>query len=174
MAWRGNLAPYKYNLDLYNTIGSISFDHPDPSIFTVMTCGSGQEGTATLDFVVFPPRWLVQEHTFKPPYFHRNCMSEFMGNIQGTYDAKEVGFDAGCSSLHSTMTPHGPDTDTYVKASNAKDAPYKVPETNLAFMFESCYMLKTTKFAFEDVVVEKDYATCWQGLKDVHIEAGQE
>lgn len=127
MAWRGNLAPYKYNLDLYNTIGSISFDHPDPSIFTVMTCGSGQEGytlhlfsTATLDFVVFPPRWLVQEHTFKPPYFHRNCMSEFMGNIQGTYDAKEVGFDAGCSSLHSTMTPHGPDTDTYVKVKKAR------------------------------------------------------
>jgi len=89
VAWRGNYSPYKYDLDLYNTIGSISYDHPDPSIFTVLTCGSSMEGTATLDFVIFPPRWLVQEHTFKPPYYHRNCMTEFMGNIQGVYDAKE-------------------------------------------------------------------------------------
>ena len=107
VAWHGNYYPYKYNLEKFCTIGSISFDHPDPSIFTVLTCPSNEVGTAVCDFVIFPPRWLVGEHTFRPPYYHRNTMSEYMGNIYGVYDAKEKGFSPGCSSLHSCMTPHG-------------------------------------------------------------------
>lgn len=117
VAWHGNYAPYKYDLRKFNTIGSISFDHPDPSIFTVLTCQSDDPGQAVVDFVIFPPRWLVAEKTFKPPYYHRNTMSEFMGNIAGTYDAKEKGFTPGASSLHLTMSGHGPEASVFEKAS---------------------------------------------------------
>lgn len=119
MGWHGNYAPYKYDLKKYNTIGSISYDHPDPSIFTVLTAYTDDPGQALCDFVIFPPRWLVAEHTFRPPWYHRNTMSEFMGNIKGTYDAKEKGFAPGQSSLHSAMSGHGPDEEGFVKASNA-------------------------------------------------------
>lgn len=165
VGWRGNYAPYKYNLDLFNTIGSISFDHPDPCIFTVLTSRSAMEGTAALDFVIFPTRWLVAENTFKPPYYHRNCMSEYMGNICGEYDAKGASFGPGCSSLHSCMTPHGPDADSYEGYMKSEQKPYKIPESNLSFMFESGYLLKTSKYAFEDQVADKDYYKCWERLK---------
>lgn len=123
VAWHGNYTPYRYNLDDFNTMGSVSFDHPDPSIFTVLTCPSLHPGTALCDFVIFPERWMVQENTFRPPYYHRNTMSEYMGNIVGVYDAKEEGFYPGCSSLHLTMTPHGPDAEAYEKASKAELVP---------------------------------------------------
>ena len=118
VAWHGNYAPYKYDLRLFNTVGSISYDHPDPSIFTVLTCQSDDPGQAVCDFVIFPPRWLVAEHTFRPPYFHRNTMSEFMGNLAGVYDAKEYGFIPGASSLHSCMSGHGPEEAVFEKASD--------------------------------------------------------
>ena len=120
-------------------MGSISFDHPDPSIFTVLTVQSDNPGQAVLDFVIFPPRWLVAEHTFKPPYYHRNTMSEYMGNISGTYDAKEKGFIPGASSLHSAMSGHGPEAEVFDKASNTELKPFKTSEDSLAFMFETCY-----------------------------------
>ncbi len=119
VGWHGNYAPYKYDLRHYNTIGSISFDHPDPSIFTVLTAATEDPGQATLDFVIFPPRWLAMEHTFRPPYYHRNTMSEFMGNLAGTYDAKEKGFVPGAASLHSAMAGHGPEAEVFEKASNS-------------------------------------------------------
>lgn len=119
MAWHGNYAPYKYDLRKFNTVGSISYDHPDPSIFTVLTVQSDDPGQAVCDFVIFPPRWLVAENTFRPPYYHRNTMTEFMGNIAGVYDAKEAGFGPGSSSLHSAMSGHGPEKDVFLKASNA-------------------------------------------------------
>jgi len=117
VAWHGNYAPYKYDLRKFCTLGSISYDHPDPSIFTVLTCQSDDPGQAVVDFVIFPPRWLVAEHTFRPPFYHRNTMSEFMGNISGVYDAKEFGFCPGASSLHSCMSGHGPETAVFEKAS---------------------------------------------------------
>lgn len=127
---------------------------------------------ATLDFVIFNPRWLVQEHTFKPPYFHRNCMSEFMGSISGAYDAKGEGFGPGCSSLHSCMTPHGPDAESYEKAVNAPEKPFKTAEDGLAFMFESGYLMKTSRWAMEDwAEVQPDYAQSWQPLKNIKHEA---
>jgi homogentisate 1,2-dioxygenase len=125
VAWHGNYAPYKYDLRKFNTIGSISYDHPDPSIFTVLTVQSDDPGMAVCDFVIFPPRWLVAEHTFRPPYYHRNTMTEFMGNIGGEYDAK-VGFVAGASSLHSAMSGHGPDAEVFDKASNSDLKPQLV------------------------------------------------
>lgn len=144
VAWHGNYCPYKYDLSTYNTMGSISFDHPDPSIFTVLTAPTDEPGVAACDFVIFPPRWLVQEHTFKPPYYHRNCMSEYMGNICGTYDAKEGGFGPGCSSLHSIMTPHGPESAVFEKASNVDLKPMKLDNT-MSFMFETTFFLKTDR-----------------------------
>ena len=143
----GNYAPYKYNLDDYVTLGSISVDHPDPSIFTVLTAQSDEPGQAVCDFVIFPPRWLVAEKSFRPPYYHRNTMSEFMGNICGVYDAKEEGFGPGASSLHSAMTPHGPEKEVFEKSSTMELPPMKVGEGSLAFMFETAYMLKLTDWA---------------------------
>lgn len=165
VAWHGNYYPFKYDLTKFCTIGSISFDHPDPSIFTVLTAQTDDPGQAALDFVIFPPRFLVQEGTFRPPYYHRNCMTEFMGNISGTYDAKEAGFGPGASSLHSMMTGHGPEAEVFEKASNAKLAPIKTPEDSIAFMFETCYMLKLTDYAMKESSRDKNYRKCWANLQ---------
>mmetsp|Transcript_38527 Transcript_38527/g.36897 ORF Transcript_38527/g.36897 Transcript_38527/m.36897 type:complete len:218 (-) Transcript_38527:31-684(-) len=165
VGWHGNYAPYKYDLRLYNTIGSISFDHPDPSIFTVLTAQTEDPGQATCDFVIFPPRWLNMENTFRPPYYHRNTMSEFMGNIAGVYDAKEEGFCPGAASLHSAMSGHGPDNDVFEKASNAPLVPQKVGEGSMAFMFETCYMIKLSDYAVNPANLDNDYYKCWQKLE---------
>ncbi len=164
VAWHGNYAPYKYDLRRFNTIGSISFDHPDPSIFTVLTSPSFEVGVANCDFVIFPDRWLVQENTFRPPWFHRNIMSEFMGLCFGQYDAKEEGFVAGGSSLHNQMSAHGPDAEVYEKASNAELKPMKLSGT-MAFMFESRYVIRPTKYAMETSELQNEYFEVWQKLK---------
>lgn len=163
VGWHGNLAPCKYDLARFNTIGSISFDHPDPSIFTVLTSPSDTPGTANVDCVIFPPRWLVGEDTFRPPWFHRNVMSEFMGLVHGTYDAKAEGFVPGGASLHNCWSAHGPDAGTFERASAAALAPQKVDAT-LAFMFETRYLLAPTRFAMEAAELQHDYWRCWQGL----------
>ena len=164
VAWVGNSAPYKYDLARYNVINTVSFDHPDPSIFTVLTSPSDTHGVANLDFVVFPPRWMVAENTFRPPWFHRNIMSEFMGLITGTYDAKEKGFEPGGMSLHNCMTPHGPEAAVFEKASKAELKPERYQNT-LAFMFESRYVMTPTKFAMESECRQRDYSKCWSGIK---------
>jgi homogentisate 1,2-dioxygenase len=164
VAWHGNYAPYKYDLRRFNTIGSISFDHPDPSIFTVLSSPSGELGVANCDFVIFPERWLVAENTFRPPWYHRNVMSEYMGLIYGQYDAKEEGFVPGGGSLHNQMSAHGPDLDAYEKASNADLRPQKLSGT-MAFMFESRYIIRPTKFAMETAQLQHEYFEVWQGLK---------
>jgi len=163
VAWHGNLAPYKYDTARFMVIGSISHDHPDPSIFTVLTSPSDTPGTANCDFVIFPPRWLVAEDTFRPPWYHRNVMSEFMGLVHGQYDAKEEGFLPGGASLHNSMVPHGPDADAFEKASAAVLAPKKLDDT-LAFMFESRWPFRPTAFAMQDGTLDTDYARCWAGL----------
>lgn len=164
VAWHGNYAPYKYDLRHFNTINSVSFDHPDPSIFTVLTSPSVVSGVANLDFVIFPDRWMVAEDTFRPPYYHRNIMNEFMGLIYGTYDAKETGFVPGGCSLHNCMSAHGPDADAHQKAVQAKLKPEYYSGT-LAFMFESCYVWQPTQFALQAKFRQQDYLDCWQGLK---------
>jgi homogentisate 1,2-dioxygenase len=164
VAWHGNYAPYKYDLRRFNTIGSISFDHPDPSIFTVLTSPSGEPGVANCDFVIFPDRWLVGEDTFRPPWYHRNCMSEYMGLIYGQYDAKEEGFVPGGGSLHNQMSAHGPDLDAFEKASNMELVPQKLSGT-MAFMFESRYIIRPTRFAMETASLQHNYSDVWQGLK---------
>ncbi len=165
VAWHGNLAPVKYDTANFMTIGSISFDHPDPSIFTVLTSPSDTPGTANCDFVIFPPRWLVMEDTFRPPWYHRNLMSEFMGLVYGQYDAKPGGFKPGGASLHNPMVPHGPDEEAFDKASHASLQPHKLDHT-LAFMFESRYRFIPTPFALRSPALDDDYADCWAGLKD--------
>ena len=164
VAWHGNYAPYKYDLARFNCINSVSFDHPDPSIYTVLTAPSEIPGTANCDFVIFPPRWMVAEHTFRPPWFHRNFMNEFMGLIFGEYDAKAEGFVPGGASLHNCMSGHGPDADTYAKASTADLKPQKVDDT-LAFMFETRFICRPTKYAMDTAELQHDYFECWQGLK---------
>ncbi len=165
VAWHGNLAPVKYDTAHFMTIGSISFDHPDPSIFTVLTSPSDTPGTANCDFVIFPPRWLVMEDTFRPPWYHRNLMSEFMGLVHGQYDAKPGGFKPGGASLHNCMVPHGPDEEAFDKASHAPLAPQKLDHT-LAFMFESRFRFVPTDYALQSPALDNDYADCWAGLKD--------
>ncbi len=164
VAWHGNYAPYKYDLRRFNTIGSISFDHPDPSIFTVLTSPSGEPGVANCDFVIFPDRWLVGEDTFRPPWYHRNTMSEYMGLIYGQYDAKEEGFVPGGGSLHNQMSAHGPDLDAFEKASNADLKPQMLSGT-MAFMFESRYIIRPTRFAMACAELQHEYSDVWQGLK---------
>jgi homogentisate 1,2-dioxygenase len=158
VAWHGNYAPYKYDLATFNCINSVSFDHPDPSIYTVMTSPSN------VDFAIFPPRWLVAEHTFRPPWFHRNMMNEFMGLIFGAYDAKAEGFVPGGASLHNCMSGHGPDAETYERAIDADLKPQKLDNT-LAFMFETQLAVRPTRFAMETKILQHEYYECWQGLK---------
>ena len=164
VAWTGNSAPYKYDLARFNVMNTVSFDHPDPSIFTVLTSPSGTEGVANIDFAIFPPRWMVAENTFRPPYFHRNIMSEFMGLIEGVYDAKEHGFVPGGMSLHNCMSPHGPEADVFDKASNAQLEPQRYDNT-LAFMFESRYVISPTKYALEGKERQTNYTDCWRTIK---------
>ncbi|RUS32861.1 homogentisate 1,2-dioxygenase, partial [Jimgerdemannia flammicorona] len=166
VGWHGNYVPYKYDLAKFCVINSVSFDHIDPSIFTVLTCKSERPGVAVADFVIFPPRWAVQEHTFRPPYFHRNCMSEFMGLILGDYEGKTGGFLPGGGSLHSIMTPHGPDAGAVDKAITGELKPVRVAEGTQAFMFESCYMLATTEWGLNTCQkVQDDYWKAWAGIE---------
>jgi homogentisate 1,2-dioxygenase len=163
VAWHGNYAPYKYDTANFMVIGSISFDHPDPSIFTVLTSPSDTSGLANVDFVIFPPRWLVGENTFRPPWFHRNIMSEYMGLVTGQYDAKAEGFVPGGGSLHNTYASHGPDAGTYARASTAELAPQKLDGT-LAFMFETRWTILPTAQAMEASFRQRDYDAVWSGL----------
>ena len=163
VAWHGNYAPYKYDLGRFNCINSVSFDHPDPSIYTVLTAPSEIPGTANVDFAIFPPRWMVTEHTFRPPWFHRNFMNEFMGLIRGEYDAKAEGFVPGGASLHNCMAGHGPDSATFEKATKAELKPVYIADT-LAFMFETRFVCRPTRFALESSQLDEQYFECWQGL----------
>lgn len=164
VAWHGNHVPYKYDLRRFNTIGSISYDHPDPSIFLVLQSPSDTPGVDTIDFVIFPPRWLAAENTFRPPWFHRNIASEFMGLIHGQYDAKAEGFVPGGASLHNCMAGHGPDAQTFERASGGDTSkPHKVADT-MAFMFETRTILRPTRFAMETPLRQQRYTECWQGL----------
>ncbi len=169
VAWHGNYAPYKLDLDRFNVINTVSFDHPDPSIFTVLTSPSYPPGTANIDFVIFPPRWMVGEDTFRPPYFHRNVMSEFMGMIHGIYDGKETdlqggSFAPGGCSLHNCMTPHGPDAGVTKKAIEAKDLKPTYLSNTLAFMFESRYIMRPTKRGMECAELQKNYNDVWKDI----------
>jgi homogentisate 1,2-dioxygenase len=164
VAWHGNYYPYKYDLRRYSPVGAILFDHPDPSIFTVLTAPSETPGTANIDFVIFPERWLVGENTFRPPWYHRNIMSEFMGLVYGVYDAKPEGFVPGGFSLHNQMLPHGPDTDAFEHASNVELKPVKLTNT-LAFMFETRFRQRVTQYAASLPTLQDNYADCWSGLK---------
>ncbi|MDB5450840.1 MAG: homogentisate 1,2-dioxygenase [Phenylobacterium sp.] len=168
VAWHGSLAPYKYDLARFNTINTVSFDHPDPSIFTVLTSPSELPGTANCDFVIFPPRWMVAEDTFRPPWFHRNVMSEFMGLVHGAYDAKAGGFAPGGASLHNCMSGHGPDRESYERAVTAELKPHKIDNT-LAFMFESRWVIRPTRFATETPLAQLDYDDCWDGFTKAQV-----
>ena len=168
VAWHGSHVPYLYDLARFNTIGTVSFDHPDPSIFTVLTSPSATPGTANCDFVIFPPRWMVAEDTFRPPWFHRNVMSELMGLVHGAYDAKAGGFVPGGASLHNCMSAHGPDEPSYAAAVAAELGPRKITDT-LAFMFETRWILNPTRAAMEDGTLQSDYDGCWSGLKKVSL-----
>jgi len=158
VAWHGDLAPCRYELARFNTIGTVSFDHPDPSIFTVLTSPSETPGRANADFVIFPPRWMVAEDTFRPPWFHRNVMSEAMGLIHGDYDAKAEGFRPGGLSLHNLMSGHGPDLESWRKASHAELKPAKI-EGTMAFMVESCWPYRPTQYALDRA--QPDYDEAW-------------
>jgi homogentisate 1,2-dioxygenase len=164
VAWHGNYAPCKYDLARFCVINTVSFDHPDPSIFTVLTSPSDSPGTANCDFAIFPPRWMVAEHTFRPPWFHRNFMNEFMGLIRGEYDAKAEGFVPGGASLHNCMSGHGPDATSYERAAAAELEPQYLADT-LAFMLETRFVCRPTRFAMETAELQHEYYTCWQNLK---------
>jgi len=164
VAWHGNNAPCKYDLRRFNTMGSVSYDHPDPSIFLVLQSVSDTPGVDTVDFVIFPPRWLTMEDTFRPPWFHRNVASECMGLIHGVYDAKAGGFEPGGASLHNCMTGHGPDAETFERASQADTTrPQRIGDT-MAFMFETRSVIRPTRLALELPQLQPDYAGCWRGL----------
>ncbi|QBR70332.1 homogentisate 1,2-dioxygenase [Beijerinckiaceae bacterium] len=164
VAWHGNYAPYKYDLRSFAPVGALLFDHPDPSIFSVLTAPSGEEGASNIDFVIFPKRWLVAEHSFRPPWYHMNIMSEFMGLIHGQYDAKAKGFAPGGVSLHNCMLPHGPDKEAFDQASKEELQPRKL-ENTLAFMFETRYPQQITDYAAHLPNLQMDYAECWKGLE---------
>jgi len=165
VAWHGNYVPYKYDLRRFNAIGSISFDHPDPSIFLVLHSASDSAGVSNIDFVAFAPRTLAMRDTFRPPWFHRNIASEFMGLVHGAYDAKAEGFVPGGASLHNSMTGHGPDAETFEKASRADTTRPDVIRDTMAFMFETRGVWRPTRQAIESAELQDDYFRCWQGLQ---------
>ena len=164
VAWHGNYAPYKYDLRNYSPVGPLLFDHADPSIFTVLTSPTGTAGTANVDFVIFPDRWMVAENTFRPPWYHMNIMSEFMGLIYGAYDAKPQGFLPGGISLHNCMLPHGPDAEAFEAASTAELKPRKL-EGTMAFMFETFLPQRVTSWAAGLAELQQDYVGCWNGIQ---------
>jgi homogentisate 1,2-dioxygenase len=164
VAWHGNNVPYKYDLRRFNTIGTVSFDHPDPSIFTVLTAPGAVTGQANVDFVIFPPRWMVAENTFRPPWFHRNLMNEFMGLIDGAYDAKAEGFVPGGVSLHNCMSAHGPDNLTTQNAISVDLQPHRIGQT-MAFMFETGSVLRPSRHALQSSQLQLDYDDCWSGME---------
>jgi homogentisate 1,2-dioxygenase len=170
VAWHGNYAPYKYDLWHFSPVGALLFDHPDPSIFTVLTAPSETPGTANVDFVIFPERWQVAENTFRPPWYHRNLMSEFMGLIHGVYDAKPEGFVPGGISLHNCMLPHGPDAPAFEHASSSELKPVKLTDT-MAFMFETRFPQRVTNYAARLAQLQNDYIDCWQDLRK-HFDPG--
>lgn len=172
VAWHGNNVPYKYDLRRFNAMGTVSFDHPDPSIFTVLTAPGLVHGQANVDFVIFPPRWMVAENTFRPPWFHRNVMNEFMGLIAGEYDAKAEGFMPGGASLHNCMSAHGPDNATAVKAMAADLKPQKIDNT-MAFMFETGKVLRPGMHALACPQLQADYDACWNGMARLFNEEAQ-
>jgi len=171
VAWFGNLTPYKYDMARFMAINTVSFDHPDPSIFTVLTSPTDSPGVANLDFVIFPPRWMVADHTFRPPWFHRNVMNECMGLVHGAYDAKATGFLPGGLSLHGCMSAHGPDAETTERAMAAELAPHRI-ENTLACMFETRQVLRPTQHALALPELQPDYDACWQGLRK-HFTGGK-
>ena len=164
VAWHGNYTPYKYDMRNYCPVGAILFDHPDPSIFTVLTAPSGVPGTANIDFVLFRERWMVAENTFRPPWYHKNIMSELMGNIYGQYDAKPQGFAPGGMSLHNMMLPHGPDRQAFEGASNAELKPEKLDNT-MSFMFETRFPQHLTEFAAKEAPMQEEYIEVWNQLE---------
>jgi len=168
VAWHGNYHPYKYDLARFNAMNTVSFDHPDPSIFTVLTSPSDTPGMANVDFVIFPPRWMVAQDTFRPPYFHRNVMSELMGLVRGAYDAKAGGFLPGGASLHNAMGGHGPDRATYERAVAATLQPQYLAET-LAFMFESRYVFDPTRQALDSPARDRDYDAAWDAFEPARV-----
>jgi homogentisate 1,2-dioxygenase len=165
VAWHGNDTPYKYDLRRFNAIGSITYDHPDPSIFLVLHSPSDTPGVSSIDFVAFAPRWLVAENTFRPPWFHRNIASEFMGLVHGVYDAKAEGFVPGGASLHNCMSGHGPDAATFDKATAADTTKPDHIQDTMAFMFETRTIIRPTRHALESPQLQRDYADCWRGLR---------
>jgi homogentisate 1,2-dioxygenase len=172
VAWHGNHVPYKYDLAKFNTMGSVSFDHPDPSLGTVITSPTNTPGLANVDFVVFPSRWQVAENTFRPPWFHRNYMNEYMGLVRGVYDAKSTGFLPGGGSLHSCMSAHGPDADTTRRAIGTTLKPEK-PADTLAFMFETSSILCPSQNAMQLEQRQRDYDSCWDGLEKTFVRTGR-
>ncbi len=171
VAWHGNAYPYKYDLSRFNALNTVSFDHPDPSIFTVLTSPSDTAGTANVDFVIFPPRWMVAEHTFRPPWFHRNVMSEFMGLVRGEYDAKKGGFVPGGASLHNALAAHGPDRASHDAAVAARLEPRYLGDT-LAFMFESRFAFDPTAHAMKSPALDRDYDAAWDGFAEAALAPG--
>eukprot|EP00741_Cyanophora_paradoxa_P015024 tig00020830_g14495.t1 len=172
VAWHGNYFPYRYDLKKFCIVNTVSYDHLDPSIFTVLTCPSAVPGTAVADFVIFPPRWSVAENTFRPPYYHRNCMSEFMGLIHGHYEAKREGFLPGGFSVHNCMTAHGPDQECHDGAVVERLAPKRVAEGTLAFMFETNFMLSVSRALYDSPLRDPDYHKVWRGLT-IHFDASR-
>ncbi len=164
VAWHGNYAPYKYDLRRYSPVGPVLYDHADPSIFSVLTAPSETPGTANIDFVIFPDRWLVAENTFRPPWYHMNVMSEFMGLIYGQYDAKPAGFIPGGMSLHNSMLPHGPDEEAFEKGSTVELKPHKLKDT-MAFMFESRCPQRVTAYAANCDQLQRDYGNYGKKLR---------
>ena len=171
VAWHGNHVPYKYDLARFNAMGTVSFDHPDPSLGTVLTSPSNSPGLANVDFVIFPSRWQVAEDTFRPPWFHRNCMNEYMGLVRGVYDAKAAGFLPGGGSLHNCMNAHGPDAETARRAMAAALKPEKPPDT-LAFMLETSSVICPSQIAMRSSQLQRDYDSCWDGLPKAFTHPG--
>jgi homogentisate 1,2-dioxygenase len=162
VAWHGNHVPCKYDLAHFNAMGSVSFDHPDPSILTVLTCPLDDHGNNMADVLVFSGRWEVAEHTFRPPYYHRNVATEFSYIV--ALPEPYSGFEKGAYFLSPSMTPHGISGRAHRQALEADDAPRRLPDGSIWVMFETALGLRLTPWAMASGNRDDAYHELWTDM----------
>lgn len=171
VGWHGAYLPLAYRFSAFSPVSNTAFDHTDPSAFTVLSAALDEEGANALDLVVFPARWDPTEHTFKPPYFHRNVTTEINGIIEDP--SLNAPFTTGMVFVTPSMTPHGVRAGAVerflAKSDEAADRPTKSSSKSLWFQFETALHFHRTEWAKRTDLAKEDWPDVW-GEYGVHFD----